>query len=196
MPQPVEAEVGRGSQDLGDLPCLWRKMNEYPIPEASTEVLLTLGPRISRHLPEASYTLPMTIARVGLGILLAAKKEDPASQKRGIALLGEGFPVMLREHVLGDLLLPFPIGWHAINKQVFALENVGRKAEALAWMREYVPRFEAAICSVTRAHMASWTAQMYGIWARIIWGWALKKKERTHTLIGTKQNGWPARPLH
>lgn len=69
--------------------------------------LLALGPRLNRHLPEASYALPVALAKVGLGLLLVTKEHDSAAQKRGIALLGEGFPAMLSEDVLGDFLLIF-----------------------------------------------------------------------------------------
>jgi len=42
--------------------------------------LLALGPRLNRHLPEASYALPVALAKVGLGLLLVTKEHDSASK--------------------------------------------------------------------------------------------------------------------
>ena len=130
------------------------------------EVILALGPRLNRCLPEASYVVPMAVAKVSLGILSVDKKSDNAALERGVKLFGEGFPIMLCKHHSGDLLLPCMIGCEGITKQVYALERLGQKSEAAAWMREYVPRFEAAVCSVLWTRMTGIIAQLYNVWAR------------------------------
>ena len=98
-----------------NLSLMWLRTDECVIPEPLMEVLLELGPRLSRCLPEFSCALPLNLAKVHLGILSAAK-DDPAALKRSVALLGEAFPAMLREYgPVVDGILPTRIGYEGIT---------------------------------------------------------------------------------
>jgi hypothetical protein len=114
-----------------------------PLPEAVMEVLLAVGPRLQRHLPHPMRNHVLALVKMNLGILLVATEDDLVALERGAALIGEGFPAMLRESFAVDVSLSAPICFKGITERFEALRKLRREAEAVAWMRECVPRFEA-----------------------------------------------------
>ena len=143
--QLAKGKWNKAFRALGDVELLVDNMGGSSLPEAPMEVLPALGPRIQRHMHDRSRNIRLEIIKRNLGILLTAKKEDPAAMERGIALVGEVFPVLLEK--IGETehnLISCPIGWEEIVAKTAALVQLGREAEAVAWMREFGLRFEAA----------------------------------------------------
>lgn len=118
--------------------------------EAPMEVLIKLYRRVR---PKPDCDIILAIVKVKLGTLLAEKyfgssdgseslQEKLAPLERIVTLLGEGYPVMLHDY---EYLLGTAMGFEGLFEQAKALVELGREAEALAWMREFIPRFEAAL---------------------------------------------------
>lgn len=122
-----------------------------------------------------------------LGTLLALKEDGPHLLERIIAQLGEGYPAMLH---YSEVLLSTAIGFEGLVAQTKALVKLGRKAEAVGWMREYAPRCEAAI----KGRMPVLVAHVHDLWARIHLQGEDNQQLSICGEIGTKQSGFPARP--
>lgn len=99
------------------------------------------------------------VERVG-GWYMWMTPDDPAPLEGLVTLLGEGYPVMLHDD---ESLLGTAIGFEAIELQARALVMLGREAEALAWMREYIPRVEV----FNKGMPPVVAAFFYDLWARI-----------------------------
>jgi hypothetical protein len=157
----ADIKWNKAIRTLGDLRLLVNNEKNYPIPGAPMEVLLEIGPRLQRQLPTSTRNFQLTNIRVNLGVLLVNKEDDLVALERGDALIGESFPVMLRD--VGDAaktLLSTTLSWQAISGRAMALSKLGRGGEAVAWMREYVPRFEAV------GYIGE-TAALYRYWVKV-----------------------------
>lgn len=152
-------EAKRALGDLIDL--LERPIDEsHFCLESPMDVFVRLRSRLNRTLPGPDCDFVLAMVKVKLGTLLAIK-DKPAPLERIVALLGEGFPVMLHDD--DESPLGTAIGIEAIEPQAKALVMLGREAEPLAWMREYTPRVEA----YNKDMPPVVAAYLHGVWARI-----------------------------
>lgn len=71
------------------------------------------------------------LVKMNLGIMLA-QKDDLVALERGAALIGEGFPAMVRESFAADVSLSAPICFNGIAERFEALRMLGREGEALS----------------------------------------------------------------
>ena len=82
--QLAKGKWNKAFRALGDVELLVGQYGRH-LPEAPIEVLLALGPRIQRHVHDLSRNIRLKIIKINLGILLAAKEDDPAAMERGVA---------------------------------------------------------------------------------------------------------------
>jgi hypothetical protein len=119
-------------RDLGGEHRLTDTVRDYPLPEARLEELLGSGARVQRQLADQDREAVLALFKVRLGIHLAEKQDEPAALERGVALLGESFPIVLREFDPVDSYLPTPLGWEAISSMAKALIILERVTDMAA----------------------------------------------------------------
>jgi len=102
-------------------------------------------------MPDPDREPILAPTKVKLGILLAGKEGDQAALERGVALLREGLSAMLRESE----------GVHF--KRGRRASKFKAESEALAWMREYIPRFDTA----AEGKYAAIVAELYYNWTNM-----------------------------
>lgn len=163
----AERKWEKAIRALGDPALLLDNAHGRNLPQAPMEELLRVGPRLQHHMPTQNRAIALAIIRLNLGVLvLTDKEDDQAAVKRAVALVGEVFSVLvradLRELGIKNTFLS-SISWDGIWKRAEFLKRSGRKPEALAWMREYVPIYEAA----ATANHADHVARLYDGWARM-----------------------------